>query len=185
MSSEAGDGEPEHPLQLLQVDLTVAELGRVKRRLVIVRKQMIQIRIGSSQRRGQQSLGKNHACAEPVAIRTMIAFADAIESVARRDYPRVRGRTFERFAVILKDRRVLRRKRSEIIDGFVYACGQAGCGNVVAENSAIHHLREESGLRDKFMKEVRNILLTFGRKRLFVARSSAEGNNDGLLAARR
>ena len=43
MSGEFGDGEPEHPLQLLQVDLTAAELGRVERRFVIVREQMIQI----------------------------------------------------------------------------------------------------------------------------------------------
>jgi hypothetical protein len=44
----------------------------------------------------------------------------------------------------------------------------------VAQDSPIHHLREEGRLRDEFAHQVWDIFLSFGRKRFLVARATAE-----------
>jgi hypothetical protein len=47
----------------------------------------------------------------------------------------------------------------------------------VAEDSAIDYLSEESGLRDEFAHEVRDILLTLRSEGLLIARAAAKGDH--------
>src|SRR5579871_1953025 len=55
----------------------------------------------------------------------------------------------------------------------------------MAQNSAIHHLREERRLRDQFAHELRNIFLTFGSKGFLIARPSPERDDYNFLSRRR
>src|SRR5580693_4763810 len=66
----------------------------------------------------------------------------------------------------------------KVVDGFVDSSGEAGGGDVVAKNSAVYNLREEGGLRNQFLHQVRDILLTFRRESFLVARTSSEGDDD-------
>ncbi len=108
----------------------------------------------------------------------MIAAADAIETVAGSDNPGILSGALEILAKVFKDGGMLRRKRGEIVDGFIDASGKAGGGHIVAEDAAIDDLREERGLRNEFADQVRNIFLTFGSEGFLVARSATEGYDD-------
>src|ERR1700730_6047413 len=66
----------------------------------------------------------------------------------------------------------------KIVEGFVDAGCQAGGGHIVAQYSLIHHLSEETGLRSKLVEHGRDIVLTFGGKRLLIAGSAAKGYDD-------
>ena len=56
----------------------------------------------------------------------------------------------------------------------VNAGGKTGGRHVVAQNSPIHHLREERDLRDEFAHQMRDVFLTFRRKSLLIACSAAK-----------
>ena len=88
----------------------------------------------------------------------MAALADALEADARRNHPGVRRRPLQVFAEILEDRRMLRWRGDEVVEGLVGARRQAGVGDVVAENAAIDDLSEERGLRQQLSEQMRNVL---------------------------
>ena len=96
-----------------------------------------------------------------------------------------RGRTLEILAEVFEDRGIVGRHRREIVERLVGAGDDAGGRDVVAENAAIDHLREERRLRDQLVQQVRDVLLPVRHERLVVARASAEGDDNGFLSARR
>src|ERR1700745_119574 len=99
----------------------------------------------------------------------MTALADAIESVAGGYDPGVRRRPLQVFAEVLEDRRIFRRDGCEVVNRLVDAGGETGCRDVVAKDTAIDHLREESGLRNQFLDQVRDVLLAFGSEGFLIA----------------
>ena len=114
----------------------------------------------------------------------MGAFADAREAVAGRDDPGVRGGTLQVFAEIFEDSGIVGRNGGEVIERFIDAGGDAGGGDVVAENAFIDDVGEEGGLRDEFVQQVRDVLLAIGHEGFVVARAAAEGDHDGLAVLR-
>src|SRR5450432_30867 len=122
--------------------------------------------------------GKDDACARGGAVGTVAAFSDAIESITRCYDPGVRGRTFQILAEILERRGVLWGERCEVVDGFVDACGKAGCGDVVTEDAAIDDLRKKCGAGDEVADEVRDVFLAFGGEGFLIAGASAESDDD-------
>src|SRR5205085_1798469 len=66
----------------------------------------------------------------------------------------------------------------------VDAGGEAGGGDVVAKDSAIHHLSEEGGLRDQFPHQVGDIFLAFRGEGFLIARTATEGDDDDLALFR-
>ena len=54
----------------------------------------------------------------------------------------------------------------------------------MAEDSSVDQLREESSLRNELAHQVRDILLTFGRKCLLVSRTAPEGDHYDLALVR-
>src|SRR5438477_2336969 len=146
---------------------------------------MFVVRAAAGSCRGQEMLGQNYFCSQSRAVRTMAAFSNAIEPVAGSDDPGIGGGTFQVLTEIFEDGRMLRGKGSKVVDGFIDASRQAGGGDVMAQDSAVHHLREEGGLGDEFAHQVRNVLLAFGSEGFLVARAAAEGDHDYFSFARR
>ncbi len=142
MGLEVVDRKLQHHSQLLQCKLAAAEFRGVERRLIVVAEQMFVVSAAGGCR-AQQMLGQNHSCSQARTIGTVAAFSDAIEPVAGSDDPRVRGWALQVLAEVLENRRVFRGKGSKVVNRFVYAGCQAGGGHVVAQDSPIHHLREE------------------------------------------
>ena len=66
----------------------------------------------------------------------------------------------------------------KVVEGLVDASGEAGGGDVVAEDAPIHYLGEEARLGDEFVHQVRNVFLPFGGEGFLVARAPAEGDDD-------
>ena len=132
----------------------------------------------AGRRGGEQMFWKNDARAGAGSVRAIVALADAIETVAGRDDPRVVRRAFQIFAEIFKDRRIVWRDGGEIVECLVSAGGEAGRRDVVAENSAIDDLREKRGLRNHLAHHVRDIFLAFGSEGFLIARAAAEGDDD-------
>src|SRR5207245_5470731 len=130
-------------------------------------------------------LGQNYFCSQSRTIGTMAAFSNAIEPVAGSDDPGIGGGTFQVLTEIFEDGRMLRGKGSKVVDGLIYAGCQAGGCNVVAQDSAVHHLREEGGLGDEFAHQVRNVFLAFGSEGFLVACTTATGKHDNFALARR
>jgi len=110
-------------------------------------------------------------------------FTDSVESVAGRHDPGIGGGPLQILAEVFEHRWMFRGQRSEIIYRFVNAGGEAGRGDVVPQNAAIHHLREEARPRNKFAHQVRDVLLTFRRESLLITSAPAKCNNDYLLRA--
>src|SRR5437016_2009584 len=133
----------------------------------------------------QKMLGQDHFRAQSRAVRTMAAFSNAIEPVAGSDDPGIGGGTFQVLTEIFEDGRMLRGKGSKVVDGFIDASRQAGGRDVMAQDSAVHHLREEGGLGDEFAHQVRNVFLAFGSEGLLVACTTAKGNHDHFALAGR
>jgi len=95
----------------------------------------------------QQVLRQNHSCSQARTVGTVAAFSDAIEPVAGGDDPCVGGGALQVLAEVLECRGVFRGKGSKVVDRFIDAgCQACGC-HIVAQDSPIHHLREESRLR--------------------------------------
>src|SRR5207237_7128049 len=82
--------------------------------------------------------------------------------------------------------RMFWRKRSKVVDRLIDTGCQTGSRHIVAQNSTIDDLCEESRLRDEFAHELRNVLLPFGRKRLLISGSTSKRDDYhlSLLAAR-
>ena len=148
MSFEVINRKLQQNFQLLEFEVVACQLGHVERHLVIVAKKMLIIRLAAGHCCREQMFGQNYPGAGPGAIRTMTAFADAVESIAGRHHPGIGRWTLQVLPIIFKDCRILGRKRGEIIYRLINAGCQAGGCDVVAQNSAIHYLREESRLRD-------------------------------------
>src|SRR4029077_19814221 len=83
-------------------------------------------------------------------------------------------------AKIFKNGRMLRRKRSKIIDRLVDPGCQTGRGHVVPQNSPIYHLRKKRRLRNQLPHQVRNVFLPLRRKRLLIPRASAKRDDNHL-----
>ena len=130
-------------------------------------------------------LRQNHARARSRTIRAIVALADAVESVARRDDPRIVRRPLQIFPEIFKDRWIVRRHGRKIIKRLVSPGRETRRRNVVPENSAIHHLREKRRLRNHLAHHVRDVFLSLGRKRLLIARPAAKRDDDNLALLHR
>ena len=127
---------------------------------------------------GEQLLGQDHAGALAL-VSAMTAEADLLEAVAGRDDPRVVYRTAEAAAEVFEDGWVPGGLRDEVIEGLV-ATGDDTCrGHVMAKDAAVHYLGKEGSLRDEISEQARDVLLSFGRKGLFIAGASAESDEDG------
>src|SRR5690349_10108609 len=135
---------------------------------------MLVIGGAAGHRRGQQMLGKNNAGTEATAIGAVVAFADAVETVAGSDDPGVGGGAFQIFAEILEDGGMLRRERSEVVDRLIDARSEAGGRDVMSEDSAVDHLRKKCRLRNQLPHQVRNIFLALRRKRLLIPRPASK-----------
>ena len=180
VSHEVVDGETQDVLHLLQFDFAAADLRRVKRGLVVVAKQMIEVERSAAAGRAEQMLGENHARSLTLAIGAALALADAIEAVARRNHPRIGRRPLQILAEILEDGGMLGRHGGEVIQGFVDSGGEAGGGDVVAQNSLVGHVGEEARLRRQLAEHVGNVFLPLGREGLLVPRAAAERDHDDL-----
>jgi hypothetical protein len=86
--------------------------------------------------------------------------------------------------VVLEQRGIAWRHGREVVKRFIATRREARRGHIVAQNAAIDHLGKERGLRNQFFEYSRNILLTFRRERLLIARSAAEGHYDEFLGPR-
>ena len=111
----------------------------------------------------------------------MLAFADAIESIAWRNHPCIACRPFQFAPEIFEHCRVLRSHCGEVIERLIDAGSQAGGGDVMSEYSPIYHLREERRLRNQFAQQVWNILLPIGHKGLFLPGTAAEGDHHNFF----
>src|SRR6266852_7825222 len=110
---------------------------------------MLVIGGAAGHRRGQQMLRQNDAGAKAGPVRAVIAFADAVETVAGSHNPSIRRRTLQVSAEIFKNGGMFRWKRSEIVDRLVDSRGETGRCHVMPQNSAIHDLGKKGGLRDQ------------------------------------
>src|SRR6202041_2439956 len=84
------------------------------------------------------------------------------------------------FAKVFEDCWMAGRHCGKVIEGFVHSGGQAGSGDVVAEDTLIHYLGEETRLRDELVEQVRNILLPLGGEGFLIASTSTKSDDDGL-----
>src|SRR5579859_4695551 len=180
MGFEVVDGKLQDHFQLLQFELATGELWGVQGSLVVVTQQMLVIGGSSRHGRSEQMLGQDHPRSGAGTVRTIVALANAIESVARSDHPGVRERAMQVFAKVLEYRWMAGRHCGKVVEGFVDASGQAGSGDVVAEDPLIDYLGKETRLRDELLEEVRNILLPLRGEGFLVASPSAESDDDGL-----
>ena len=164
-------------LELLQLELAAFQFRSKEGRLVVIAQQMLIVGCTAGGGGGQQMLRQNHTCAQPRTVRSMTALADSIETVAGSDDPRIRGRPLQIFAKIFKNGWGLRRERSKVIDRLIHARRKACRRNVVAQNSAVHHLRKETCLGYQFAHQVQNILLSLWRKRFLIPCTPAKRDN--------
>src|SRR5207248_4724213 len=125
-------------------------------RFIVITQQMLIVTAAARHCRFQQLLGQDHPGSQSSTVRTVIAFANAIESIAGRNYPGIGGRALQVLAKIFEQSWVFRRKRSKVVDCFIYAGCQACSRYVVAQDSAIDDLREESSLRNELTHQVRD-----------------------------
>src|SRR4051794_26910282 len=110
----------------------------------------------------------------------MITLSDTVESVTRRNYPRIRDRPLEILPEVLEDSWIIRSHSGEIIEGLVNTGRKTGRSNIVSQNPAVDYLGEKRRLRDQFAQKIRDILLALRHERFFVACSSAERDNNGF-----
>ena len=110
----------------------------------------------------------------------MVAFANAVETIAGRDHPGIGRRAPQVFAEIFEHRWMFGGTAAKLLTVSYTPGGKAGGGDVVAQDSPVHDLREEGRLRNEFAHQVRNVLLTFRREGLLVARSAAESDHDNF-----
>jgi len=82
------------------------------------------------------------------------------------------------FAEVFEDRRMLRGDGRKIVECLIYARGEAGRGDIVAQDAAIGDLGEEAGLRNKLVEKVGDVLLALGSEGLLIARAAAKGDDD-------
>src|SRR5438270_127975 len=114
-------------------------------------------------------LGKNDASTQTGAIGSVIALSNSIKSIARRHDPSVGGWPLAIFAVVLEHGRILGGQRGEIVDRLVRAGREARGGDVMAQDSAVHYLREECRARNEVAQHVRHIFLPFRSKSLLIS----------------
>src|SRR4030095_9176619 len=88
-------------------------------------------------------------------------------------------------AEVFKNGWVFGRQRREIVDGFIDSGGQAGGGDIVTEDAAIHHLSEEGRLRDQLLYQMRDIFLAFGSEGFLIASATAESDDNDFAVALR
>jgi hypothetical protein len=110
----------------------------------------------------------------------MVALAKAIETIAGRHHPGIGRQLLQRFAVVLKNCRMLGRHSSKVVEGFIHPGSQARRGDVVTQNSTVHQLGEECPLAYEFLDKGRNVPLPIRRKRFRIPRTSAEGDTTAL-----
>src|SRR5579863_9301839 len=134
---------------------------------------------------GEQMFWKNDPRAGARSVRTIVALADAIETIARGDDPRVVRWPFQIFTEIFKDGRIVGRDCGEIVERLVRPGGETRRRDVVAQNSAIHYLREKRRLRNHLAHHVRDVFLSFRRKSLLISRAAAERNYDDFALLHR
>src|SRR5579883_97842 len=174
---EIVDGELEKIFHLLELEGIAGELRSIERSFIAVA-QKVAVIGGPGSGSGEQMFGKNDAGAGARAEGAIAAFADAIEAVAGGDDPGVRGGALEFLAEIFEDGGRFGGDGGEIVEGFVGAGGEAGGGDVMAENAAIDNLSKEGGLRNELLHQVGDVFLAFGSKSFLIASAAAEGDDD-------
>src|SRR3954462_8827435 len=102
----------------------------------------------------------------------MITLSDTVESVTRRNYPRIRDRPLEILPEVLEHSWVVRCHSGKIIEGLVNTGRKAGRSNIMSQNPVVDYLGEKRRLRDQFAQKIRDILLPFRHECFFVACSS-------------
>src|SRR5579884_3297895 len=170
-------GKLQNVLKLLHLDFAARQLRRIERGLIVVTQKMRVIyRSMRRQCRLQQMLRKNHTRAEARTIGAVVAFTDTVEPIARSNHPCVVERTFQVFAKVFEDRRVLRRNGGEVVEGLIETSSQTCRSNVVTKNAAVHNLSVKRRLRKERFDQIGDILLTFRREGLLVTRAPAKGD---------
>ena len=169
------------PGQPLHFDFLVRRFRLIQGRFVVV----VQQRLVVGARPGrhgcrQQPFGQHHVGAQTRSVGGVTAFANALEADAGGDHPHIGRGTLEIGAEILEDRRMLRRRRDEVVDGLVDARRQAGVGHVVTQNAPVHHLGEERAPGQQLAKQMRNVLAAVGHEGLVIPRPAAKRHDDGL-----
>src|SRR5262245_17448141 len=139
---------------------------------------LVIVRLLRSQRLFEKAFWQDNLRAIARTERAGVAAANAIETVAGSDDPRVARRTPQIPAEIFEDGRELWWNRGKIVKSFIDTCCQASSGDVVSQNAAIFNPRKECALRKKFLEKMRNVLLTLRPECFFVAAASAECYND-------
>ena len=178
MGGEIVHRELEHLAHAIEFQLLPRQGRSKQRRLVIVAEQvLVTLAIcPRSEGGGKQTLGKNDPGTQSRTESLVGAFADPREAVAGRYHPTVRRRALEVSPEIFEDGGIVGRHRREVVECFVGAGDNAGGGNVVAEDAAIHHLGKEGGLRNQLVQQVGNVFLPVRHERLVVASAAAEGD---------
>ena len=95
---------------MLQLKLAASQFGRVEGRFIVVTQQMLVVTAANWHCRFQQVLGQDHPGSQASTVRTVIAFANAIESVAGRNYPGIGGWALQVLAEIFEQGWVFRRE---------------------------------------------------------------------------
>ena len=85
---------------------------------------------------------------------------------------------------VRKDGGVVGGDGGKVVQRLVDSGGEAGRRHVVAKNPLVGDLSEEARLRGHLLKQMRDVLLPFGREGLLVAGASAEGDDDDLALLR-
>jgi hypothetical protein len=169
---------------LPQLEFAALQLRRVVGRLVVIPQQVFVVRPFLGGRR-EKVLRQDDASPGPRPIRPVTAFANAIETIAGRDYPRIRGRAAQVLAEVLEDRWVLGGQRGKVVNRLVHAGREAGSCYVVPQDASVHDLREERRSGQQLPHQMRNVFLALGGKRLLIARTAAECDDDDLMGIAR
>ena len=115
----------------------------------------------------------------------MAAFANPVESVAGRDYPRIRRGTLQILAEVFEDSGIFRRHRGKVVEGLINARRQTRRGHIMAEDAAIDNLAEERRARHQLTQQVLNVLLAVGREGFIIPGAATERDYDCFSDARR
>ena len=183
MALKIVDRQLQQHFQLLQLKLAPREFRSVIRRFIVVAQQVLIIVAAPGRSRRKQPLRQNDASTQSGSIRAMTAFPDAIETVAGSDHPCIGRWALQILAKVFEDRRRFGRHRRKIIERLVHAGSQARRRHIVAQNSLIHHLRKETGSRNEFTHEMRDIFLSLLHERFLIPSSAAEGDHHNFSLA--
>src|SRR5689334_375079 len=130
--------------------------------------------------RRKQPFRKDDPSTQSGSIRTMTAFPNTIEAVAGSYHPRIGRWTLQILAKVFEDSRRFGCHGREIVEGLVHAGSQARRRHVVAQDSLIHHLRKETGTRNQFTHQMRDVLLSLLHERFLIPSAATKRDHDNF-----